>query len=147
MSVVLLLRVAFIACVVALCILAWLPGDEMMLVRTPFGGHAEHTLAYLATTIVMGLALHRRVRLGMQCILLAGYAGILEVGQLYSPGRHASVVDWAFSTTGIVIGAVLLSVFPSVYQAWSDKGHAVRAAGRGAPDGLRDADPQRRRDR
>src|SRR5262245_11476444 len=91
-----LMSVAFVACIIALCILAWLPGNEMR--RTPLGGHAEHALAYFGTTIVMGLALQRRTRLDVQCALLTSYAAILEVGQLYSPGRHASVGDFAFST-------------------------------------------------
>jgi hypothetical protein len=62
MSHLVFLRVAFIGCIIALCILAWLPGDE--LVRTPLGGHAEHSLAYLGTTIVMRLALQGRMHVG-----------------------------------------------------------------------------------
>ena len=101
-----LMSVAFVACITALCVLAWLPGNEVR--RTPLGGHAEHALAYFGTTIVMGLAFQRRIRLDVQCALLTLYAAILEVGQLYSPDRHASVGDFAFSTTGIAIGGLLL---------------------------------------
>src|SRR5262249_29473570 len=82
---------AFVACIIALGILAWLPGSELP--RTPLGGHVEHALAYFGTTLVMGLALQRRVRLDVQCILLTLYAAILEMGQVYSPDRHASVRD------------------------------------------------------
>ena len=130
MSVVLLCRVALIGCVIALCILAWLPGDELM--RTSLGGHAEHTLAYLGTTIVMRFALQRRVRRPLQCIFLTLYAAILEVGQLYSPGRHASVVDLAFSTVGIVSGGLLLWIMPSLHQAWGKRVYPLQRDNRAA---------------
>ena len=140
MSPVPLLRAAFIFCIVALCVLAWLPGDELM--RTPLGvgrsslsqlvKHAEHTLAYLGTTIVMGLALRGRIRLGIQCILLASYAAILEVGQIYSPGRHASVADLAFSTVGIAIGGLLLWIMPALHRAWGKKVQALQRDNRPA---------------
>jgi VanZ family protein len=58
----------------------------------------------------MGLALQRRPRLTMQCFLLVVYAAILEAGQLYSPGRHASFQDLAYSAAGIVAGTLLLSM-------------------------------------
>ena len=101
-----LLRIAFIGCLVALITLAWLP--EKAVTRTILGGHAEHFIAYLGTAIVMGLAFHRSPRLAVQCILLIVYAAILEVGQLYSPGRHASVQDLAFSSAGVVTGGLFL---------------------------------------
>ena len=41
-------------------------------------------------------------------MLLVLYAAVLEVGQIYSPGRHASVGDFMFSAAGVVIGGLLL---------------------------------------
>ena len=102
------LRAAFIASLLGVAILALLPVDLMR--RTALGGHAEHTIAYLGTAILMGLAFPRGPRLIVQCVLLAMYATALEAGQLYSPGRHASLQDLAFSTAGIVIGGVLLGI-------------------------------------
>jgi hypothetical protein len=64
--------------ITVLTMLAWLPAHAMT--RTSLGGHAEHLLAYLATTIVMGLAFPGRPRLAVQGVLLIGYAAILEVG-------------------------------------------------------------------
>jgi VanZ family protein len=102
------LRAAFIASLLVAAILALLPADLMR--RTALGGHAEHTIAYLGTAILMGLAFPRGPRLIVQCVLLAMYASALEAGQLYSPGRHASFHDLAFSAAGIVIGGVLLGI-------------------------------------
>ena len=82
--------------------LAWLPEEVMR--RTTLGGHAEHFIAYLGTSTIMGLAFRKSPRLVVLCALLIMYAAILEVGQLYSPGRHASFQDFTFSSAGAVTG-------------------------------------------
>jgi VanZ family protein len=76
--------------------------------RTILGGHAEHFIAYLGTVIITGLAFRKSPRLAVQCVLLVVYAAILEAGQLYSPGRHASFQDLAFSSAGVVTGGLFL---------------------------------------
>src|SRR6266851_5756256 len=43
-----LLRAAFLGCVIALATLAWLPAKAIT--RTILGGHAEHFIAYLGTS-------------------------------------------------------------------------------------------------
>ena len=101
-----LLRIAFIGCIIALMTLAWLP--EKAMTRTILGGHAEHFIAYLGTAIIMGLTFRKSPRLAVQCALLIMYAAILEMGQLYSPGRHASFQDLAFSSAGVVTGGLFL---------------------------------------
>lgn len=95
-----------IGCTSVLAALAWLPPRAVT--RTVLGGHAEHLLAYLGTAIVLGLTFPRSPRLAMQGALLVAYAAILEAGQMYAPGRHASLLDFAFSSTGVVMGALLL---------------------------------------
>jgi VanZ family protein len=101
-----LLRAAFIGCIIALATLAWLPAKFMT--RTTLGGHAEHFIAYLGTAIILGLTFRKSPRLVAQCVLLIMYAAILEAGQLYSPGRHASFQDLAFSSAGVVVGSLIL---------------------------------------
>jgi VanZ family protein len=101
-----LLRAVFIGCIIALATLAWLPAKD--LTRTAFGGLAEHFVAYLGTTIILGLTFQKSPRLVAQCVLLIMYAAILEAGQLYSPGRHASFQDLAFSSAGVVVGGLIL---------------------------------------
>jgi VanZ family protein len=97
-----LLPAAFMGCIIALMALAWLPEEVMR--RTTLGDHAEHFIAYLGTSTIMGLAFRKSPRLVVLCALLIIYAAILEVGQLYSPGRHASFQDFAFSSAGAVTG-------------------------------------------
>ena len=101
-----LLFAIFVGCLVVLATLAWLPAQAMT--RTSLGGHAEHLIAYLATTVVMGLALKKGPSPAVQCFLLIAYAAILEAGQIYAPGRHASFEDLAFSSTGVLLGSLLL---------------------------------------
>ncbi len=76
--------------------------------RTILGGHAEHFIAYLGTAIIMGLTFRKTPRIAVQCVLIIMYAAILEAGQLYSAGRHASFQDLAFSSAGVVIGGLIL---------------------------------------
>lgn len=111
-----LCRVAFLCCIIALATLAWLPANTMT--RTTLGGQAEHLIAYLGTTIVMGLALPNSPRLAVQSVLLIGYAAILEVGQLHAPGRHASFDDFAFSAAGVAIGGLCLWIARVRLSSW-----------------------------
>jgi VanZ family protein len=108
------LSVAFIACIAALAALAWLPAGAVT--RTPLGGHAEHFVAWLGTTIVMGLTCQGRPRLA-QAVLLIVYAAVLEAGQLQASGRHASLHDFAFSAAGVAAGVLGLFVMRVWLQA------------------------------
>jgi VanZ family protein len=111
-----LLRAAFIGCIIALMTLAWLP--EKAMTRTMLGGHAEHFIAYLGTATIMGLTFRKSSRLAVLCALLIMYAAILEVGQLYSPGRHASLQDLAFSSAGVVTGGLFLWMARTRMLSW-----------------------------
>lgn len=111
-----LLRTAFIGCIIVLAILAWLPGT--LIARTMLGGHSEHFVAYLVTAISMGLAFQRSPRLSVQCVLLIVYAAVLEMGQVYSPGRHASFQDFAYSVAGVVAGTLLFSMTRARVLSW-----------------------------
>jgi VanZ family protein len=111
-----LLRTAFIGCIIVLALLAWLPGP--LVARTMLGGHSEHFVAYLVTAISMGLTFQRSPRLPVQCFLLIMYAAVLEMGQVYSPGRHASFQDFAYSGAGVVAGTLLLSMARARLLSW-----------------------------
>ncbi|WP_170303583.1 hypothetical protein [Reyranella soli] len=99
-------KAAFLGFVIVLAVLAWLPADAMT--RTSLGGHVEHLIAYLGAATVTGLAARTTRRLAVQCLFLVGYAAILEAGQLYAAGRQASLQDLAFSSSGVLIGIMLV---------------------------------------
>ena len=100
------LRPAFFGCIVLLLVLSWLPGSEM--VRTGSGGRVEHATAYFLTAIIMGLANREPRRLLVQSLLLVVLAALLEVGQLFVPGRTAAFLDFAASSTGAVLEGLFL---------------------------------------
>lgn len=78
------------------------------MIRTSFGGQGEHTIAYLGTALVMGLAYRKRPRLLVQCGLLIAYAAALEATQMFLPSRNASIQDFAASAAGVAIGGAFL---------------------------------------
>jgi VanZ family protein len=99
------LRVAAWFCVVLLGVLSWLPGEEM--VRTGFDGHVEHFTAYLGTMLMIAMAYGAEAGVRRPTLLLVVYAGILELGQNFSPGRHPAVGDFASSSLGAVVGGLV----------------------------------------
>ncbi len=101
-------RLATPGCLVLLAILSWLPANEM--IRTGLDGRIEHFIAYFSATIFVLAAFTLRLRLGNLTAMLIGYAGILELGQHFSPGRHPSVFDFAASSLGVTAGAALFQL-------------------------------------
>jgi VanZ family protein len=96
-----LIRVAAWACLPILAIASWTPGTEM--VRTGIGGLLEHLAAYILTGALFGLAFPNR-HAAVIAVLLSGYAGVLEFGQTWSPGRHPAVSDWFAGVFGAWVG-------------------------------------------
>jgi VanZ family protein len=92
-------------CVVLLAVLSLTPGDYM--VRTGAPGDLEHVVAYLCTGGIACLGYARRLGYLVPAALLCGYAGLLEIGQNWAPGRHPDFVDFASSSAGVIAGMFL----------------------------------------
>lgn len=108
-----LLRLSAWACLVLLAVLSLLPGKDFVrtdLAKLGHGKQVEHFIAYFGAATALGLAYPRRLGRLAVCFILIPYAGLLELGQLYSPGRGASVLDFAASSSGVVAGALLIPV-------------------------------------
>jgi VanZ family protein len=95
-----LLRWATWPCVVVLAVLSATPGDEM--VRTGAPGFLEHLAGYAGAAGVAALGYGQRVSYCLIGALLIAYAGLLEVGQLWVPGRTSRALDFAFSSAGVI---------------------------------------------
>jgi len=95
-------------CVVGLAVASWTPGEEM--VRTGFNTRLEHTVAYLIAGIAIIIAYPRRP-IWLMAVILCAYAGLLEVGQLFIPGRHAALFDWMASSSGVLCACLVVFVF------------------------------------
>jgi VanZ family protein len=120
-----LFRFAAWACIVLLGVLSLLPGEEM--IRTGINTRIEHVIAYMGTMFLVGAAYGLRLGLFRLVPRLVAYAGVLEIGQNFSPGRHASVLDFAASSSGVIAGAV---AFQLAYAVLRDTpiGREVRRA-------------------
>jgi VanZ family protein len=90
-------------CIIGLAVASWTPGEEM--VRTGLNTRLEHTVAYLIAGIATIIAYPRKPVWSIAAILCA-YAGILELGQMYIPGRHAAIVDWIASSSGVLCASM-----------------------------------------
>lgn len=106
-----MLRVAAWLCLLGLAVLSLLPGKDLLrtdLARLGHGKLIEHFIAYAGATLCVGLAYPGRLPRLAVAALLISYAGALEIGQLYVPGRGAALRDFAASTAGVVAGSLLL---------------------------------------
>jgi hypothetical protein len=96
-----LLRPAAIVAVAAILALSLVPGG--LRPHTAASGNLEHATAYALAAVVAGLAW--RASLGWRGPLAFSIlAGLLEVAQIFVPGRSAGIDNWAASTCGAVIG-------------------------------------------
>ncbi|KQP41073.1 hypothetical protein ASF49_18735 [Methylobacterium sp. Leaf104] len=98
-----LFRAAAWLCVGALVWLSWIPRDWEA--RTSLPGQFEHAIAYCGTAGLFVLGFHGRPwwRIGLPLVALGA---VLEVGQLWIPGRTAQFIDFAASGSGAVLGAL-----------------------------------------
>lgn len=89
-----------------LMIASWTPGSVM--VRSGiFSGHVEHAAAYALSGALMYALRAARSTAWSAALLLSAYAGALEFGQIFVPGRHASFDDFACSVSGAITGILL----------------------------------------
>jgi VanZ family protein len=94
------LRIIAWLSVPALVLASWTPGEDM--IRTGAKGSLEHVAAYLISTLVFVLA-YPRLSPGLVGGAFAICAGVLELGQLYIPGRHSQFEDFAASCFGVAL--------------------------------------------
>ena len=97
-------------CVIGLAVASWTPGPDM--VRTAFNTQLEHTAGYLIAAITVLVAYPQKPP-WLIAVLLGVYAGVLELGQMYIPGRHAALLDWLASSGGVVCACVMLLFYRS----------------------------------
>ena len=105
------LRVSAWLSVALLGVLSWLPASKMgMRPSESIGlpGYIEHLFAYFGTAAVLTLAYPRSPRLRLVGGLIV-YAAVLELGQLYVPGRAAQGIDWAAGALGAVLGVLAVT--------------------------------------
>jgi VanZ family protein len=72
--------------------------------HAPLGQDGEHALAFVLLGLAVGLSFpQRRLRVAAVAILLIG---LLEIMQLWAPGRHAQLEDFLVDATAACLGLV-----------------------------------------
>jgi VanZ family protein len=98
------LRIAGWLCVCLLVWLSWIPAT--LEIRTGMAGQIEHAIAYCGTGAILALA-YQEPRRWRMAVGLVALAGILEIGQLWVPGRTSQFIDFAASSAGAVAGVMI----------------------------------------
>jgi VanZ family protein len=88
------------------------------MVRTGAPGLIEHFAAYAGAACIGTLGYGRRVMYVQIAVLLIAYAGMLELGQLWVPGRHSALTDFGFSAIGVVAGIAIGHALHVVGLRW-----------------------------
>ena len=86
--------------VLGLALASWTPAEDM--IRTGVRGSFEHIAAYFISTMLW-VSAFPRTSPWMIGGAFAIYAGVLEIGQIYVPGRHSQLEDFAASCLGAAI--------------------------------------------
>jgi len=98
------LRICAWFCTLLLAYLSLIPGD--LQVRTGAPTLFEHFIAYFGTATFFMLGYPRKRVVSAASLMI--YAGLLELGQLVSPGRFASVIDATASILGVGTASALV---------------------------------------
>jgi hypothetical protein len=97
-----LFRAAGWACVVAIVVLSLVPGVARP--DTGLPGQIDHTIAYCGTAGLLGLGYPAaKSRFGTIAMLVL-LAAVLEVAQLWIPGRDSQFIDFGTSAAGTCLG-------------------------------------------
>jgi VanZ family protein len=90
--------------IAAIGVLSTLPGDARPHLGTDIPGQAEHFLAYFTTSCVLALGYRKREHVAPIVLGLMAYASVLEVAQLWIPGRMSRLIDFVASASGVLAG-------------------------------------------
>jgi VanZ family protein len=77
----------------------------------------EHFLIYAVTGFAFGIAYE--LRYASLAILLAVFAGCVEIAQLFVPGRHARLSDFIVDAIAMCAGALAVLLRPKPVRAMS----------------------------
>ena len=89
-----------------LMLASWTPGSVMPRSGI-FSGPVEHLTAYALSGAFMYAVRVGRSTAWQVAIMLSAYAGVLELGQIFVPGRHAGFDDFLCSATGTIAGVLV----------------------------------------
>jgi VanZ family protein len=77
--------------------------------------------AYAIAAGLLTFGYHKHSQPFVIVLSLCLYAAILEIAQLWVPGRNPTVIDFAASSAGVLIGAALAWIGLRVTKRWLAK--------------------------
>ena len=98
-------RYVIVANAFVLLLASWMPQSYMPR-SGMLSGHVEHFIAYGLSAALMLAMLAERHAAWRVAVALLAYAGLLEFGQIFVPGRHAALRDLYFSAAGVLVGVI-----------------------------------------
>ena len=100
-----LFRYLGLAGLIIIGILSEVPGElRPHVVAVP---QLEHFVAYFAAGLLLALGLWSRRNVLLLCLAIPLYAAVLEIAQLFIPGRSSEFIDFSASSAGAWAGIVL----------------------------------------
>jgi VanZ family protein len=91
--------------IVVFAVLSLVPGELRPHTGAP--GPLEHVAAYALAGALLTFGYNKHSQPFVIVLSLSLYAAILEIAQLWVPGRNSTVIDFAASSAGALIGSAL----------------------------------------
>jgi len=83
----------------------------------------EHLTIFLMTGVAFGVGYPNRQF--VYAIVFAIFAAVLEIGQIWDPGRHARLRDFVVNVFGVWLGLFLTLIWPRSRHGKGEKGRAI----------------------
>jgi len=68
----------------------------------------EHAAIFAITGFMLGLGYPNRTQFQMSALIV--FAGVIELAQLYAPGRHARMIDFVVDALAACIGVAFAAI-------------------------------------
>ena len=103
-------RIAGWLAVAAIVVLSLLPGQDRPHSGAP--GELEHLFAYLVAAVVLGIGYPEWKTRGKLALFLVLLSGMMEICQLWIPGRNSELAGFLGSSAGAILGMIAAVVLP-----------------------------------
>ena len=104
-------QLAIVSCYATIALLSSVPGGLRPHVPG-FSDKLEHLVAFFLLGAVTVLAAPRESSRGRLLAMVVAYAAVLELGQMFIPGREPSLADWGASSVGAILGVTTALMIP-----------------------------------
>jgi VanZ family protein len=94
------------ACVIAIAALSLVAPSLRPVTALPHD--LEHAAIFAITGLMLGLGYPNRIQLQMSAMIV--FAAVIELAQLYAPGRHARMIDFAVDALAACLGVACAAI-------------------------------------